>query len=459
MNTLLHSSTPIPFEFLINGTFLRTSIEEYLSANGLSAETTLTAEYVRATIPPSHIASFQEDAWISAVDVLSTSSAAAQSLGGAYAPGPGHERILSASYDGVLRVYNLSSDVLVTSPPPHNEDPIPPLKAVRFITPSQIASSGIDRTVRIWKYTEDERHPSPAKLTPALTLYGHKASVDCLASHSPTARLLSASADHTVGVWSLKKSESPPAPSSLLPSARALAHNKRRKLNPAAPPPSNIPTRGPIAMLRAHSAPVSATIFAPQDPTVGYSTSWDHTLRTWDLTSGASVDTRTTSHALLSLAALSTVNLVAAGSAARHIALIDPRVTATTVAAMTLRGHTNAVVDLAADPDSAYGLVSASHDGTCRVWDVRASRSEKEGRVGSSVFVIERESAKDPDGTGAREKKPGGEGRKVFTVKWDREVGIVSAGEDRRVQINRGKTASAEVEPSGGDSKASGSGG
>ncbi len=126
---------------------------------------------------------------------------------------------------------------------------------------------------------------------------------------------------------------------------------------------------------------------------------------------------------------------------------------------MTLRGHTNAVVDLAADPDSTYGLVSASHDGTCRVWDVRASRSEKEGRVGSSVFVIERESAKDPDGTGAREKKPGGEGRKVFTVQWDREVGIVSAGEDRHVQINRGKTASAEVEPSGGDSKASGSGG
>lgn len=126
---------------------------------------------------------------------------------------------------------------------------------------------------------------------------------------------------------------------------------------------------------------------------------------------------------------------------------------------MTLRGHTNAVVDLAADPDSAYGLVSASHDGTCRVWDVRAGRSEKEGRVGSSVFVIERESGKDQDGAGARAKKPGGEGRKVFAVRWDREVGIVSAGEDRRVQLNRGKTVSAEIRPSSGDAEASGSGG
>lgn len=457
MNTLLQTPKPIPFEFLINGTFLRTSIEEYLSAHGLSPESTLTAEYVRATIPPSHLTSFQQDDWISSVDVLSTTSPAAQWAGKTYIPSAGHERILSASYDGLLRVWNLSSDVLVTSSQSYDNSDLPsPLKATRFISPSQIASSGLDRTVRLWKYGEEERNPSSATLTPSLILYGHKASVDYLAPHAPSARLLSASADHTIGLWSTKKSDSPPAPSSLLPTARVLAQNKRRKLNPGPSAPSDIPTRGPLAILKAHSAPASAAIFAPQDPTVAYSTSWDHTLRTWDLPSAVAVDTRTTAHALLSLAALSTVNLLAAGSAARHIALVDPRVSATTVAAMTLRGHTNAVVDLAPDPDSAYGLVSASHDGTCRVWDVRAGRSDKEGRVGSSVFVIERESGKDQDGVhGARVKKPGGEGRKVFAVRWDREVGIVSVGEDRRVQINRGKAVSVENRSGGGDAEGS----
>lgn len=468
VNTLLQSPKPIPFEFLINGTFLRTSIEEYLSANGLSAESTLTAEYVRATIPPLHVASFQQDDWISSLDVLSTTSPAAQWAGSAYTPSPGQEKILSAGYDGLLRVCNLSSDVLTTSPQSHNGDFLSPIKAARFISPSRIASSGLDRTVRLWKYSEEEHKPSSATLTPSVVLYGHKASVDYLAAHAPSARLLSASADHTIGVWSTKKSDSPPAPISLLPTARVLAQNKRRKLNPGpSAQSSSIPTRGPLAMLKAHSAPASATIFAPHDPTVAYSTSWDHTLRTWDLPTGNAVDTRTTGHALLSMAALSTVNLLAAGSAARHIALIDPRVSATTVAAMTLRGHTNAVVDIAADPDSAYGLVSASHDGTCRVWDIRAGRSEKEGRVGSSVFVIERESAKDQDGSsGARAKKPGGEGRKVFAVRWDRAVGIVSGGEDRRIQINRGggggTALSAEDRFSsggGGDAEASGSGG
>jgi ribosome biogenesis protein YTM1 len=52
--------------------------------------------------------------------------------------------------------------------------------------------------------------------------------------------------------------------------------------------------------------------------------------------------------------------------------------------------------------------------------------------VGEAVYVIEREWAKG--------KKPvGGEGVKVFGVNWDVELGIVSVGEDKRVQINRGR--------------------
>ena len=100
---------------------------------------------------------------------------------------------------------------------------------------------------------------------------------------------------------------------------------------------------------------------------------------------------------------------------------------------MTLRGHKNAVVTLARDPESAYGLVSGSHDGTARIWDVRSSRSEKEGVVGESIYTISRESA------GNDGNRVGGEGVKVFGVCWDRDVGIMSVGEDKRVQINRGK--------------------
>lgn len=105
---------------------------------------------------------------------------------------------------------------------------------------------------------------------------------------------------------------------------------------------------------------------------------------------------------------------------------------------MTLRGHTNMISSIAKDPESNYGLVSGSHDGTCRVWDLRSSRQgtkdEGGGLVGEAVYVVERESQKEGS------KRPvGGEGIKVFGVAWDKDIGIVSGGEDKMVQINRGR--------------------
>ncbi|MCJ1229979.1 ribosome biogenesis protein ytm1 [Toensbergia leucococca] len=431
VNTLLHSEKPIPFEFLINGTFLRTSIDDYLTSNGISSETTLTVEYVRAIIPPLYLASFEHDDWVSSVDVLSSTSLAEQWAGSKGLRAPGQERILSGSYDGFLRVWNMSSDILATSPPADGAGQMSSVKAVKFVSPTQVVSSTMDRRIRIWRYSEEPEGFS-ASLTPMLDLYGHRESIDSIAVHHPSSRILSASADHSVGLWSTKESDSPAAPAKLLPSATSQK-SKRRKLAPS----TSLVQRGPLTLMKSHSGPVSDTIFDPSDPTVAYSTSWDHTLRTWDLHTSALVDTRTTPHALFSLTMLPSLNLIAAGSSARYITLIDPRVSATTTSAMTLRGHINAVVALARSPESAYGLLSGSHDGTCRIWDVRSSRSEKDGRVGESMYTIPRQSLKEAGKEGMMPE--GGEGVKVFGVAWDKEIGIVSVGEDKRVQINRGK--------------------
>ena len=321
----------------------------------------------------------------------------------------------------------MSSEVIATSPSAANGGHTSSVKAVKFVYPAQIASSGLDRTIRVWKYSEDFDR-SAAFTQPQIELYGHKASVDSIAVHQASNRILSASADHSVGIWSTTKSGAPEAPASLIPSA-ASQNAKRRKVGPA----TSTPQRGALSLMRSHTAPVSDAIFAPNDHTVAYSVSWDHTLKTWDLPTSTCVDTRSTSHSLFSLAALPSLNLLAVGSSARHITLIDPRASAITVSAMTLRGHTNLVASLASDPESPYGLVSGSHDGTCRIWDVRSSKSEKEGRIGESMYTIERESVK---GQG---RKVAGEGVKVFGVCWDKDVGIVSGGEDKRVQINQGK--------------------
>lgn len=413
VNNLLKTEKSIPLEFLINGKYLRTTIEEYLAESGLSPETTLTVEYVRARIPPQHVTSFEHDDWVSDVDVLSGQS----------------PRILTASYDGLLRVWNTSAQVLATSTGSSRGGHGSFIKSAKSVSLDQIVSGSFDRTLRLWKYTEGQDGFS-ASVTPQLELYGHKSSVDSVCPHLGSGRILSGSSDHSVGLWSTRKSDAPAASEALVPRARTK-DGKRRKLSE-----TTVSQRGPLALMQSHTGPVSGAIFDAKDSTVGYSSSWDQTVRTWDLVTTSLVDTRTTSSALLCVEHMPSLHLIAAGSISRVIKLIDPRASAATVAAMTLKGHKNSVVSLARDPSNDYTLVSGSHDGTCRVWDVRSTQQEKEGAVGHSLYTLPRASL---------EGKPSpavGDGVKVFGVCWHNEVGILSAGEDKVVQINRGNDQS-----------------
>lgn len=58
----------IPFDFIINGELLRTSIDKYLASKGLTEETTVEIEYIRSTLPPTYTAAFEHDDWVSGVD-------------------------------------------------------------------------------------------------------------------------------------------------------------------------------------------------------------------------------------------------------------------------------------------------------------------------------------------------------------------------------------------------------
>ena len=58
-----------------------------------------------------------------------------------------------------------------------------------------------------------------------------------------------------------------------------------------------------------------------------------------------------------------------------------------------------------------------------------------EGQVGESIFVFGRNGASGSIGSGSGS---GADASKVLDVTWDRDVGIVSCGEDKRVQINQG---------------------
>ncbi|KAK2602521.1 hypothetical protein N8I77_009045 [Diaporthe amygdali] len=432
--SMLATPRTIPFDFLINGTFLTSTLEDYLQQNGLSFESNITLQYVPSIIPPQYEASYEHPDWVSAVDLLSSTSPAGHWSGEAFTAG--QDRILSGSYDGLLRIWNASGDLITTSPAASQGGHTAGIKAAKFLSSTQIASSGLDRTVRVWKHTENDAQSS-GELKPTLELYGHKSSIDSIEVDGASKRILTASADGCIGLWSTSKASAPAAPAELLPGATNAG--KKRKLANGV----STPQRGALHLAPFHKEPAAAAVFDPRDRTVAYSAGWDHDLHTIDLTTMSKVSTIPLSVSLLSLCALPSPSgglLLAAGTTSRNVLLVDPRESQARTSVMTLRGHVNMVVSLAKCPDNSHSLVSGSHDGTCKIWDLRSVRPSVKGEdgvagggVSEAVHTIERESL------GGKKRPLAGEGVKVFSVAWDQTWGIVSGSEDKMVQINRAR--------------------
>lgn len=446
INTLLATSkdAPIPFSFLVNGRFLTTSLAEYLTEHGLSAESVLEVEYIRAALPPTPQASFEHDDWVSCVDVLSASSPAGQDANSDVRSG--HERILSASYDGVVRVWDMTGSVVAQSSPIDSDMPAH-LLAARFISHSRIASAGFDSKIHIHSLD-----PSSSALSPTLTLLGHRHIVTSLAAHAPSQRLLSASSDNTAMLWSTTTSL-PPVPDSLpahiVSTTSTLASGKRRKTST----PGNTPRAGPLLTLAKHTRPVTGAIFAPHDSTIGYTASADRTLLTWDLTTATAVSSRVpAAHEPLSClaafahSAAGASGMLVAGTGTGSVLVVDPREGVQRAVVARGRAHRHGVtgVDVApaSDASAGYSFVSSARGGgEVFVWDVRNT---------AGGAVVELAGADDAAG-GARALAPTfrverqrraehKEGWAVLGVCWDVDVGIVSGGQDKRVQIDRARS-------------------
>jgi ribosome biogenesis protein YTM1 len=67
INHLLDLQPPQVFDFLVEGHFLRTSLQKYLDENNMSLENVVTLEFVKSILPPEESAKCESDDWITAV--------------------------------------------------------------------------------------------------------------------------------------------------------------------------------------------------------------------------------------------------------------------------------------------------------------------------------------------------------------------------------------------------------
>ncbi|KNE72790.1 hypothetical protein AMAG_17118 [Allomyces macrogynus ATCC 38327] len=406
VNHLLgRTDNPLPLDFLIDGTLLRSSLAAYLENHGLSAENELVLEYLVALPPPTPVAAFHADDWISAVAIASK------------------DRVVSAGYDGVVRVWDTTDGKTVSK---HQVAAgVVPLKAALVLPPSEeqdasvlrVAVAGMDQKVTIVDMAAKLETDGMAPPRPICELAGHTGAIEALAHVPDLDQLFTASWDGSIKVFSTKHADlssgtAPPA-----------AKKARRDATPSTTP--SLPTIPALGSMYGHHGAVTALSSDAATRTL-FSGGHDHGVRVWDLSTHTTVQTMTCEKAVLALAYSSTSRLLASGHADPIVRLWDVRAKDSTLVRSRLAAHKNQVVSVAWAPNSAWLLSSASLDGTVKVLDVR-SPGQPLHVVAPAVSVPKWQGGKDG------EKAPVA---KRLCVAWGEGM-VAAGGEDCELQVWR----------------------
>eukprot|EP00850_Spirogloea_muscicola_P000678 SM000002S05758 [mRNA] locus=s2:2022853:2028350:+ [translate_table: standard] len=359
INTLLGLDPPRPFDFLVEGELLRTSLEKLLVARKLSAEATVTIEYVPAVVPPEQQNTLVHPDWVSAVSGRLLSY------------------IVSGSYDCLGRLWDRAGHCACTLAG-HTDT----ITGIAYLSTSEregvkcndIVTSSKDHTLLLWQVAEKG---APDKVGAVKAFVGHSGSVQSVAASPSGEEICSGSWDCTIKLWQSRGHSEDP-------STNDDVAAKKRRIKGGAAQEMNAPVEaGPQGTFEGHTQCVSAVTW-PERESI-YSASWDHSLRTWNTTTGANVATIETGRALHCLdVGGDSAALLAAGGADSTLRIWDPRV-ATGGPSGLAHGHQMAshFRMLALDmlklnytccgcPWSEYQLLSASHDCTVRLWDTRS---------------------------------------------------------------------------------------
>ncbi|XP_060573144.1 ribosome biogenesis protein WDR12 homolog [Ruditapes philippinarum] len=153
----LETETNLEFDFLVEGEFLRISLEKHLEQKNISTESVVEIEYVERHPAPRPEDSLNHDDWVSCV----------HSTG---------NKILTGCYDNTLRLWTTKGDSILTIPG-HTQ----PVKCVSWIKndssdKQSFMSGSHDQTVLLWQWDEKSNEVDCVH-----SCRGHAGSVDCVA--------------------------------------------------------------------------------------------------------------------------------------------------------------------------------------------------------------------------------------------------------------------------------------
>jgi len=117
---------PVPFDFLVNGELVRTTLGKFIEEHGLSTEKVTTVEYIQSVPPPQPKPDLPHDDWVAAVHANDSV-------------------VASGSYDGNVRIWDYAANCRAVL-----QGHTRPVRAVQLIK-GGVLSAGDDESVKLWR--------------------------------------------------------------------------------------------------------------------------------------------------------------------------------------------------------------------------------------------------------------------------------------------------------------------
>ncbi|KAJ7098170.1 WD40-repeat-containing domain protein [Mycena belliarum] len=339
VNKALSLAKPVPFDFLLRGDILKSSLADWCTQNAVGEEETLEIEYIESVLPPQKMSNHPHDDWVSSVSCQF------------------EQRFLTASYDGQMRAFDYSQNQTWSSS-------LHGAAITSFcVVPSSssdfhlIATASHDLTAQLSQVSLESAH----KTKPLVSFHLHTAPLSGVTSNSAGSQILTASWDALIGLWDTLVPEVDE-----VPEPPAGDRRKRRKVEGLKPK-----RKAPLIVLKSHTARVSGALF--NDDKTAYSCGFDSTVRSWDLEHGVCTNTITSSEKpflSLSLAPSSAPSTLLASSTDRTVSQYDFR-EPYALSSLTLT-HPATPSCVVRSPTHSHQILSGAYDGVARIWDLRS---------------------------------------------------------------------------------------
>lgn len=383
VNRMLGLDQPAPFDFLIDGEFLRTDLFGYLESRKLSSEKVLKLEYVLALSEPEQEQVDEVPDWISALTTLGA------------VPSPWYA---ATAYDGGMRLYQAGatrlamklSDASLTAVASR---PTPSADGASTL----LAAAGKDGVVRCLRAQLGAR--PVAGPVASLRARGHKDALEAVAISEDGSLVAGAGWKSDIFIWNGGPTVFEE------PEEKASGSGSKRKTAPGAE------VEAAKFVMSGHSQVVSSVAFGDQKryPYSVFSASWDSTVRVWDVAAASCVCHWAAARAVSSFSMNPDAPQMATSHEDGHVSLWDIRAPPhpTTPQALSLDSSASLSLHSAQSPHRRFAsqvvwspvdstrLASVGHDGSLCILDPRSpkmplqrARLGKEGPAPTKLLCV-----------------------------------------------------------------------